>query len=110
MKTTFLLPLLAASVIFSSGCATKVNFTSDPPGAFIRYRGEGRAAFRWKTEPVRTPTMVKMYYGRISAYAIWPDGKTDPDTKLLIPVKTEPQEVSLSALRDSEAVHFVMPE
>lgn len=109
MKNTIIFTLLTASLLFVSGCATKVRFTSDPPGAFIRYRGEGRAAFQWKTHPETTPTEIDLYYGRISAYAIWPDGEMDKETRQLIPVKTEPQDITLSALRPEEAVHFAKP-
>ena len=116
MKTSILFTLLAVPLLFASGCATKVQFTSDPPGAHIRYRGEGRAAFRWKTIPETTsydaanPLVEKIYYGRITAYADWHDGKIDPETRKLTPVLSERQEINLSSFDDVVKVHFVMPK
>lgn len=66
--------LLAALAALSAGCATHVRIQSEPAGAMIRYRGEGRAAFRWKTAPTTAPTEFDTRYGRISVYAVWPDG------------------------------------
>ena len=109
MKFT-LFTICVAILLLSSGCATKVTFISDPPGAYIRYRGEGRAAFRWKTAPNPAPTEINVYYGRISAYAIWPDGDINPQTRQLIPVETAHQKLSLSSTHKEEVMYFTMPE
>ncbi len=66
--------LLVCCAVFSPGCASHVRVRTEPSGAMVRYRGEGRAAFRWKTAPTASPVEFDVYYGRISAYAIWPDG------------------------------------
>ena len=108
MKIKYLLVCLAACSMFAGGCATKIKVTSDPAGAMIRYRGEGRASYRWKTAPKATPCEFDVYYGRISAYAIWPDGAQGAAGSFNA-VKSEPQEVSLSAFRDVEALHFTKP-
>lgn len=56
----------------------------------IRYRGEGRATFRWKTAPSTAPTDLKLWYGRMSAYAIWPDGTvSDVETRSLSSMRPE---------------------
>ncbi|MBR1608492.1 MAG: hypothetical protein IJ678_02620, partial [Kiritimatiellae bacterium] len=72
-RTAFLASAAAAALL-SCGCATRVLVKSEPEGAWIRYRGEGRATFRWKSAPTAAPADLKLYYGRVSAYAIWPDG------------------------------------
>ena len=98
----FLAGLLSVAVLLS-GCATTVKVTSEPAGAMVRLRGEGRAAFRWMTGPTVTPCEMSVYYGRVNVYVIWPaDGKTGP-------IKSEKKEVELSAWRDVETVNFVKP-
>ena len=110
MKTqTIILPLLAVAALFVSGCATKVVITSAPPGAQVRYRGEGRAAFRWKDAPTVTPTEIKVYYGRISAYAFWEAGPPDPETGKIPVELSVTKEVSLSSSREKEELHFIRP-
>ena len=72
MKTPVLSALLAAALL-AGGCASHVRVRTEPAeGALIRYRGEGRASFRWKTAPTVAPTEFDVYYGRISVYAYWP--------------------------------------
>lgn len=81
---------LAAASIFLSGCATHVKVRSEPEGAMIRYRGEGRASFRWKTAPSTAPVDLSLRYGRMSAYAIWPDGTvSDVETRSLSSTRKE---------------------
>jgi len=104
---TLALAFFVATMIFASGCATKVTFTSDPPDAYINYRGEGRAAFRHKTAPKQTPVTVDMYYGRISAFALWHE--VDPVTRRVIPVFSTTNTLVLSSFRSKETMHFVMP-
>ena len=94
---------LCAAVLLCSGCASHVRVRTEPAGALVRYRGEGRAAFRWKTAPSAAPTEFDVYYGRISAYAIWPDGSQsrhemvtlsnwrDPDEIVLRPDRSQPR-------------------
>lgn len=103
MKNKVFLASLMSVAVLLSGCATTVKVTSEPAGAMVRLRGEGRAAFRWMTGPTVTPCEMNVYYGRVNVYVIWPaDGKTGP-------VKSEKKEVELSAWRDVETVNFVKP-
>ena len=84
---------VALAAVLATGCATNVHVRSEPEGAMIRYRGEGRATFRWKTAPTTAPADLKLWYGRVSAYAIWPDGTvSDVATR------------SLSAMRPEEEI------
>lgn len=99
MKLFKVLALAVMAVLMTTGCATKVQFTSEPEGAVIRYRGAGRAAYRWNTASKRTPADVEVYYGKITAYAVW----TDKDGKH---VYSEQKDVSLSNWKDVETVHF----
>ena len=93
-RTRPLLPLLLAAAAFASGCASTVRIQSEPAGARIRWRGEGRATFRWKDAPAPAPTTIEdVYYGRITAYAIWPDG-----------TQSRPTEIVLSNWRDPDPV------
>lgn len=78
--------LLAAVAALAAGCVTHVRVESDPAGAMIRYRGEGRAAFRWKTASAVAPAEFDTYYGRISVYARWPDG-TESD-HVMVPLSS----------------------
>ena len=107
-RPTFFLLILAAASL-AAGCATKLQFTSDPPGALIRVRGEGRASFRWQDAPAPTPTEMTVKYGRISAYAIWPEGAPDPETGRFPATISAQQEIPLSSSRDIERIHFVKP-
>ena len=106
---TIILPLIAATALFVSGCATTIKVTSAPPGAQVRYRGEGRAAFRWQDAPTVTPTEIKVYYGRISAYAFWEDGPLNPETGKIPVVLSVTKELKLSSVRDTEELHFIRP-
>lgn len=99
MKLFKVLALAMMAVLMTTGCATKIQFTSEPEGAVIRYRGAGRAAYRWKTASSRTPAEAEVYYGKITAYAVWTD-KNGKD------VYSEPRDVSLSNWKDVETVHF----
>ena len=107
-KNTALIFALTAAIL-ASGCATKLVFTSDPPGANIRVRGEGRAAFRWKDAPAVTPTEMSVPYGRISAYAIWVEGEPDPETGRVPGTISPVREVPLSSSRKVENIHFIKP-
>ena len=113
MNTKILLVAALAAGVLLGGCATKIRVTSDPPGAMVRLRGEGRAAFRWMTGPTETPCEMDVYYGRVSVYVIWPDGKPEgqpkPGGTLISGVKSEKKQVDLSMWRDAETVHFVKP-
>ncbi len=93
MRRNFAVAALVLCAALATGCATRVRIESEPAGAMIRYRGEGRATFRWKTAPTAAPADLKLYYGRISAYAIWPDGTV-----------SEKKTLSLSALRPEEKI------
>ncbi len=95
MKKVILTMLAAAALC---GCTTTVKVSTDQPGAIVRYRGEGRAAFRWKTAPTASPTEFGVRYGRISVYAIWPDGK-----------ESEHVMRSLSSSRPVEEINLVKP-
>jgi len=106
-KQIFLVALLAGCVLLS-GCVTKIKITSEPAGAMVRLRGEGRAAFRWMTGPSVTPCEMDVNYGRVSVYVIWPDG-TQASQGKISGVKSEKQEIDLSPWREEESVHFVKP-
>ena len=94
MYRNSLLPLLLAAAALGAGCASTVRIQSEPAGARIRWRGEGRASFRWRDAPSPAPTTLDgVYYGRISVYAIWPDG-----------AESQHREVVLSNWRDPEPV------
>lgn len=102
--------MLAGSVLFG-GCATKIKVTSEPAGAMVRYRGEGRASYRWKTAPKLTPCEFSVPYGRISAYAIWPDkAQAKTESGGMNGVQSERKQVNLSLLRDEESIHFTKPK
>ena len=88
------LPLLLAAAALAAGCASTVAIRTEPAGARVRWRGEGRASFRWRDAPSPAPTTLDgVYYGRISVYAIWPDG-----------AESQHREVVLSNWRDPEPV------
>lgn len=108
MKKNLLIVGLLACSVFLAGCATTVKVTSEPAGAIVRLRGEGRAAFRWMTGPTLTPCEMDVYYGRVSVYVIWPNGQQVGGSKIS-GVKSEKKELDLSAARDVETVHFVKP-
>lgn len=108
MKKNLLIVSLLVCSAFLAGCATTVKVTSEPAGAIVRLRGEGRAAFRWKTGPTLTPCEMDVYYGRVSVYVIWPDEQQNGAGKIN-GVKSEKKELDLSATRDVETVHFVKP-
>ena len=91
-----LLPLLLAAAALGAGCASTVQVRSEPAGARVRWRGEGRASFRFRDAPSPAPTTLEgVYYGRITAYAVWPDG-----------TQSRPTEVVLSNWRDPDLVHL----
>ncbi len=108
MKPFFLFILLAGVAFLATGCATRMIITSEPEGAMVRLRGEGRAAFRWKTGPSATPCEMDVYYGRVSVYVIWPDGEEKAPGRLR-GVVSERQTRDLSLWHRTEAVHFVKP-
>jgi hypothetical protein len=88
-----LLPALAAAALLGAGCVSTVRVRSEPEGAMIRYRGEGRAAFRWKTAPTSAPTSFDVYYGRISVYGIWPDGSQSAHRTVTLSNWRDPDEI-----------------
>lgn len=91
-----LLPLLLAAAALGAGCASTVQVRSEPAGARIRWRGEGRATFRWKDAPSPAPTtLADVYYGRISVYAIWPDGAESPRREVVLSNWRDPEPVVL---------------
>ncbi|MGI5870174.1 MAG: hypothetical protein ACOX9C_12125 [Kiritimatiellia bacterium] len=113
MKLRILPATLMLAALMLGGCATKIKVTSEPSGAMVRLRGEGRAAFRWKTGPTVTPCEMDVYYGRVSVYVIWPDiqpdGQPRMDGKRISGVKSEKRQIDLSPWRDEESIHFVKP-
>ena len=96
MKTPVLSALLAAALL-AGGCATHVRVRTEPAeGAVIRYRGEGRASFRWKTAPTTSPAEFDVYYGRMSVYAYWPaTGQRSEKRMLTLSNWRDPDEVVL---------------
>lgn len=108
IKKKILLVGLLAFGLFLGGCATHMKITSEPSGAMVRLRGEGRAAFRWKTGPSATPCEMDVYYGRVSVYVIWPDGTISQPGKIA-GVKSETKTITLSDWGEDESVHFVKP-
>lgn len=108
MKRTCFFVVVLATCVMMSGCATRIKITSEPSGAMVRLRGEGRAAFRWMTGPTVTPCEMDVYYGRVSTYVIWPDGTQVTKGKIR-GVKSEKKQVNTSVWRDEESVHFVKP-
>ena len=96
MHRTPLLPLLLAAAALGAGCASTVRIQSEPAGARVRWRGEGRASFRWRDAPAPAPTTLEgVYYGRISAYAVWPDGSQSPKTEIVLSNWRDPEPVVL---------------
>ena len=96
MHRNSLLPLLLAAAALGAGCASTVQVRSEPAGARIRWRGEGRATFRWQDAPGPAPTtLADVYYGRISAYAIWPDGSQSRKTEVVLSNWRDPDPVVL---------------
>ncbi len=88
---------LCALAAFAAGCTTHVRIRTEPEGGVIRYRGEGRANFRWKyAYPTRTKSEFDTYYGRITTYATWPDGAESE--KVTVPLSSfrDPPEIVLS--------------
>jgi len=108
IKKKILLATLLALGLFAGGCATRIRITSEPEGALVRLRGEGRAAFRWKTGPTVTPCEMDVYYGRVSAYVIWPNGETSKPGQIS-GVKSEKKTVTLPNWGEDETIHFVKP-
>ena len=99
MKLRNLSLLAVLSLSLAAGCATQINVHTEPGGAKIRSRGEGRAAFRWKDAPSLGDTSFKVRYGRISVYALWPDN-----------VRSEKVTLPLSMWRDVENITLVRPD
>lgn len=99
MKSIKILALVMMAALMTAGCATKVQFTSEPEGAVIRYRGAGRASYRWNTASQVTPAEATVYYGKITAYAVWIDKDGNQ-------IDSEHKDVILSNWRDVETVHF----
>ena len=89
------LAALCAALCLAGGCASHVRVRTEPAGAWVRYRGEGRAAFRWKTAPSVAPTAFDVYYGRISAYAVWPDGSQSRHETVTLSNWRDPEEIVL---------------
>lgn len=111
MKTKYIFACLLAGSMLAGGCATKIKVTSEPSGAMIRYRGEGRASYRWKTAPTLTPCEFSVPYGRISAYAIWPGpAQAGDESGAMNGIHSEKKQVDLSLLRDEESIHFTKPK
>ncbi len=108
MKKTSLFVALSAACVVLSGCATHIKITSEQPGAMVRLRGEGRAAFRWMTGPTVTPCEMDVYYGRVSVYVIWPEGQQASSGKISGD-KSEKKQINTSVWRDEESVHFIKP-
>lgn len=98
MKSRSFLFLFAVLACCLAGCTTQINVHTDPSGAKIRYRGEGRAAFRWKDAPTLGDASFPVRYGRISVYALWPDG-----------VRSDPVTLPLSMWRKEETVNLTRP-
>ena len=91
-----LLPLLFLATALGAGCASTVRIQSEPAGARIRWRGEGRASFRYRDAPGPAPTTIdRVYYGRISAYAIWPDGSQSRKTEVVLSNWRDPEPLVL---------------
>lgn len=107
-ENKMLFVLLLAFGLFAGGCATRMRITSEPEGALVRLRGEGRAAFRWKTGPTVTPCEMDVYYGRVSVYVIWPNGNVAEPGRMR-GIKSEKKTVTLSNWHSVENVHFVKP-
>lgn len=99
MKVRTLSFLFLAAACCLAGCTTQINVQTDPGGAKIRYRGEGRAAFRWKDAPTLGEARFPVRYGRISLYALWPDG-----------VRSETVTIPLSMRRKEENVKLTRPD
>ncbi len=96
MYRNSLLPLLLAAAALGAGCASTVRIQSEPAGARIRWRGEGRASFRWKDAPAPAPVVLEdVYYGRISAYAVWPDGSQSRKTEVVLSNWGDPEPLVL---------------
>lgn len=108
MKMRISLTTMLLVGLLSGGCATKIMITSEPEGAMVRLRGEGRAAFRWKTGSTVTPCEMSVPYGRVSVYVIWPEETMQPGGEI-VGVKSEKKQIDMSAWRDTESVHFVKP-
>ncbi len=107
MRTTRLLPLLAAAML-AGGCASTVRVRTEPAqGAMIYYRGEGRPTFRWKPAPTTSPASFKVYYSAISAYAWWPATGEQSDI-VYVPLSNwgDPDEI---VLRPNPALPRVTP-
>ena len=94
MRTTLLLPLLAAAML-AGGCASTVRVRTEPGKAMIYYRGEGRPTFRWKPAPTTSPASFKVYYSAISAYAVWPDGSQSRKTEVVLSNWGDPEPLVL---------------
>ena len=106
MRTTLLLPLLAAAML-AGGCASTVRVRTEPGKAMIYYRGEGRPTFRWKPAPTTSPASFKVYYSAISAYAWWPATGEQSDI-VYVPLSNwgDPDEI---VLRPNPALPRVTP-
>lgn len=104
MKIFKNLVVFGAMVVTFSGCATTVKFSSTPDAAMIRYRGEGRASFRWKTASDKTPCEEKMYYGRMSARAIWADDTVSVSKTVPLSMFRSTEEVSFDKAKDVDPV------
>ncbi|NLB68632.1 MAG: hypothetical protein GX804_02950 [Lentisphaerae bacterium] len=101
---------LLAGAMLAGGCMTRIKVTSEPSGAMVRYRGEGRASYRWKTAPRPTPCEFRVPYGRISAYSIWPEKKSSDGQKdNIVYTESERQQITLSVFRREEKLHFKNP-
>ncbi len=99
MKKLFFAAGLAACLL--TGCATRLHIVSEPAGAVVRVRGEGRASFRWETGKTTTPCDMNVYYGRVSSYVIWPDG-TRSVTKT-VPLSNWERDTTISFCKTDDA-------
>ena len=95
MKLRISAAAACAAALLACGCASHVRVRTEPAGAMVRYRGEGRAAFRWKTAPTAAPTAFDVKYGRISAYAVWPDGSQSRHETVVLSNWRDPDEIVL---------------
>ena len=87
---------ICALAALAAGCSTHVRIRTEPEGGVIRYRGEGRAAFRWQyAYPTKTKTEFDTRYGRITTYARWPDGSESEKVSVSLSSFEDPPEIVL---------------
>jgi hypothetical protein len=94
------LPSILLALILASGCASTVKVTSDPPGALVRFRGSGRASYRWKTVGI-TPCEYRARYNAVKTVVFWKDGTASEIKRTEIP---------FVLFGEPEPVHFTKPK